>query len=315
MDVTSERTIADLARQQHGCITAAQATAAGMSKATRARRLDRGLLVPVGATTYRLASAPATPEAALMAACLDLGAVVSHRSALWLHGLRSRPPERPEVSVRKGSTTRKAARSAEVVVHATTSLPKDDLTEVRHIPVTSVARSLLGLAALVETPVEREELEAAVETAVRTRLASDTWLWWLLENRRCRGRNGVTEMERVLARRVGLGPTESWLERQMLELLRSAGLPLPAVQRRIRRRGAFVARVDLLYEGHRVVIEVMGHEWHSSRPQREADTRRANELQLMGYVVIQITYDQLVGDPRSVVRTVREALAERTPRP
>lgn len=309
MDPTIARSLDALAREQHGCMTYAQMDAIGLSRSTRARRIRDGALIPAGRSTVRVASAPRTPESVLMAACLSFGGRASHRSAWWLHGLGDSGPPTPEITVCKGRPARRPPEGGPLVVHTSTSLPSEDLTVVRGIPTVSVARCLLGLAALVPHGIDREALTSSVETAVRARRASDAWLWWLLENRRRRGWNGVSELERVLAIRAGLGPTESWLEREALAVIAAAGLPAPVVQRRIARRGRFIGRVDLAYEQERVAIELMGHRDHSSRPQLEADTRRATDLQLSGWLVIQVTYDQLVSDPESVVASIREALA------
>lgn len=303
-----ERAIAERARSQLGLITRRQLHDAGISHQTVARRVAAGLLIPVGARTYRAAAVGATPEGTVLAACLDLGGVASHRTAAWLHGLLPRPGPITDITVPKGRSVGPRTNLPNLRVHTTTNLSSEDLTRVAMVPVTSVARSLLGLAALDVAEVSDELLTATVERAVRTRLASDRWLWWLLEQRRCRGRNGVSRFEEVLARRAQLGPTESWLEREVLRVLTSGGLPLPVIQRRIRRRGAFVARVDFVYESALVVLEALGHAWHSSREQLTIDAMRASELQLLGFAVHQFTYDQIVGAPASVLATVEAAL-------
>lgn len=140
-------------------------------------------------------------------------------------------------------------------------------------------------------------------------MASDRWLWWLLEQRRCRGRNGVIRFEDVLAERARLGPTESWLERAVLRIIDDAGLPRPVVQRRIRRRGRFVARVDLAYDPGLILVEALGYRYHATREQQSRDAARASELQLMGWDVHQVTYDQVVRTPQWVAHVVRTALA------
>jgi very-short-patch-repair endonuclease len=182
--------------------------------------------------------------------------------------------------------------------------------QVGPIPVTSVARTLLGLTALVpEVPEER--VRTAISVAVRDGQASDAWPWWRLERLRCRGRNGVTVLERILRRRASLGPTESWLEQRFLDLLVEHGLPTPKVQRRVRRAGSVVARVDAAYESIRLAIELEGHAHHSTPEDRTRDERRRNRLTLAGWTVMVFTNDQVVREPLEVVATVRAALAAR----
>ncbi|HEX2576384.1 MAG TPA: DUF559 domain-containing protein [Aquihabitans sp.] len=240
----------------------------------------------------------------LAAACLDLGAVASHRSAAALHGLSSFEVDQPvEVVVRHDRSHR---RSPLATVHSSTWLPHDDLVEVAGIPTLGVARTLLTLAALVPT-IPFEVVRDAVDTAVRDGKATDRWLCWRLEQVRCRGRNGVSIFEQILSERSG-APTESWLERELLRLLAAAGLPLPTCQRRIEHRGAFVARVDFVYGPQRVALEVSGHRHHSTAAQLARDARRRNELQLAGYRVLEFTYRDVVECAAVVVAQVSDAL-------
>lgn len=307
MDPGIERSIARRASAQLGLITRSQARAAGMSRAAIARRIDAGQLRLVGNQVLWPAGLPVRPRLEVMAACLDVGGVASHRTAGWCHSLERMDPSTDiEVVVLKGgsTTTTPLAR-----VHTTTNLDPADVLRVEGVPTTSVARTILDLCALVPDEVERNDVVAAVEGAVRDRKASDRWLWWLLEERRCRGRNGVSTMESILAERAALGPTESWLERETLRILGEAGLPLPEVQRVFRRKGAFVSRVDFAYEHLPVAIEVEG-KVHASDAQRAVDAHQRNAVQLLGHTVLTFTYGVVVRTPGVVVRTVAEALAQ-----
>lgn len=308
MDPKTERAIAERASTQLGLLTTHQLLALGLSRRTVHRRTAAGLLVPAGRRTFRLASAPDSHRASVLAAVLDHDGVATHRSGLWLSGLTPWPGV-IDVTVAKGRSTGHTSTRGDLRIHTSTNLPPEDITEVDGIRVASVARSLMGAAALPEAEVSDEHLVDLVEEAVRRRLASDRWLWWLLEQRRCRGRDGVTRFERVLAERARLGPTESWLERGLLQVIDDAGLPRPVVQRRIRRRGAFVARVDMAYDPGMIVLEALGYRHHATREQQNRDVARASELQLLGYDVHQITYDQVVRTPRWVAHVVRTALA------
>ncbi len=193
-------------------------------------------------------------------------------------------------------------------VHTSTNIPPDDVLMVRGVPCLSVARTLLSLAALVPE-ISTDRLKGTVDDAVTRRLASDPWLWSRLEALRCRGRNGVSAFEEVLADRAGGQATESWLEREALRVLEAAGLPLPVCQARVAPQGAFVARVDFLYPDQRVVIEVSGHTWHRTKAQVDADVRRRRELVLTGHVVLEFTYDDVVERSCEMVRQVTAALA------
>jgi very-short-patch-repair endonuclease len=194
-------------------------------------------------------------------------------------------------------------------VHSSTDLPLTDITEVRGIPVTSVARTLLGLGALVPAEIDQDRLSELLALACERGAASERWLFWLLERRRIQGRAGVIAFEEALATRVQLGPTESWLERETLRIISEAGLPRPRVQQRVERRGRFVGRVDLRFDDP-VVVEVLGYATHRTRADLERDTRRANALTLAGNTVLQFGYDQVVREPSSVVADIGAALGE-----
>lgn len=308
MDPTIERAIAERARSQLGLITSDQLVDAGISPRTRHRWARGGRLVPVGARTFRVAGAPPGDQVDVLAACLDLRGIASHATAAWLHGLRP-CPSLVDITIGDGRSRGRVPTGPTLRVHASTNLPDDDVVHIGPIPTTSVARTLLGLAALPRSEVDDEALTSVVEDAVRRRMATDRWLWWLLEERRCRGRNGVCRFESVLAARAALGPTESWLEREVLRVLREAGLPLPVVQRVIRRRGAFVARVDFCYPGQDIIIEALGYASHSSRRAQSDDLARASRLGLMGFAVHQFSYDLIVRDPAWIVDVVAAALA------
>lgn len=287
MDVTTEEQIARHCRAQLGHILREQMAEAGLSRSATWRREASGLLVRCGSQTFRDAATPPTARGDVMAACLDRDGVASHRTAGWLHGLCDRGPT-IDITVRKGRSM-SVPVGEPVRVHSSTNLPVADVVHVGPIPVTSVARTCLGLAALVPDDFSKGALFETVSRAVDQGLASDPWLWWLLEERRCRGRNGVVALEDVLAERSLIGPTESRLEREVLRILRDGLLPLPRTQHVVRRSGRFAARVDFIYEAERIVLEALGYRFHRTPAQMEADTRRANELQLLGYEVYQFT--------------------------
>lgn len=312
MEPGKEQGLADLASRQLGLVTKAQLTQLGVARSTVGRRIASGLMVPVGRRVFRLASATVTHESHVLSACLDYQGVASHRTAAWLHGLAPRSAC-IEITVPKGQSTRLPGFPGTwplVRVHTSTNLPSADILHIGPISVTSVARTMLGLAALAPKEIDRAALLEVVSTAIDRGLASDPWLWWLLAQRRCRGRNGVIALESVLAERARLGPTESWLERETLRVLGDRSIRLPVTQRVISRSGRFAARVDFLYEPERIILEALGYAFHRTPAQIEADTRRANELQLLGFDVYQFTTRQIVQSPTSVQATVVRALDE-----
>ena len=102
------------------------------------------------------------------------------------------------------------------------------------------------------------------------------------------------------------------LERKFLKLVRGAGLPRPVTQRRIKRDGKHVARVDFLYAAKRMVIEVSGRLGHTTPAERDKDAQRRNELQDLGYAVYEYTWAHVTRRPGYVVTTLRERLLLRS---
>lgn len=308
MKAHTEAALAAHAARQHGLVTRAQMRDAGVGSSTIWRRVDSGLLVPVGARTYRLASSEPTDDQSVLAVCLDRGAVGSDRTGLWKHGLMELGGT-IDVTVAKGRSVLASAPDHRTVrVRTSTNLPAADVVEVDGIEVTNLARSLMGAAALVPDLMTDPQMLDLVSAAVETRRASLAWLRWMLDERRCRGRNGVTAFERALDARVRLGPTESWLERRMLRLLGDAGMPQPLLQQRIARAPGRAARVDFLFTMERVVLEVLGYAFHRTPEQITIDVVRANELQIAGYTVIQLTSRLLSEDPALALDQLDRAL-------
>jgi hypothetical protein len=260
----TQHTIAERARQQLGLVTRSRLRDLSVSDDALRLLVANHRLQRLTNDVLRIAGAPPSCEQLVLAACLDTGGVASHRTAARLHRLHGfHHASTVEVTVPR---RRHHGRNPLAVVHTSTNLPPDDRVHVGTIPATGVARTLLGLAALVpQVPVE--VVRTALGVAARDGVVSDPWL----------------------------------------ELLDAAGIVLPAVQRRIRVRGNFVARVDTIYEERRVIIELDGHASHSTRQQIDADERRRTRLTLAGYTVIVFTYDHVVADPAYVIDSVREA--------
>lgn len=294
-----------IAVRAHGLVSVGELRAAGISDERRRTLVQRGVLRPVGRRVFRLAGSPSTERQRVLAACCELGAVASHRTAAALHGLSGfalGPPV--EVMVRD---RRQSARSSLGRVHTTTWLPPDDVVVVDAIPSLGLARTLFSLAALVPE-VPRVDLTDAVEEALATGRAREAWLWWHLERTRRRGRNGVSEFEAAMVSAVAAGPTESWLERETIRVIRAADLPQPVCQARIKAQGAFVARVDFSYPGTTAILEVNGHRFHSSRAQLQRDAERRRKLVGLGHAVYDFTYDDVVKRPESIVAVIRAIL-------
>ncbi len=239
----------------------------------------------------------------------DVGAPcwATGRTAAGLHefdGYLLRPPF--ELLVPRGRYVHRVGHA----VHTTSMLDQLDQESVHGIPVVSPSRTLLQLAA-VEPP---DRLTAALDGALRDGLTSDDFLHRRVAVWRASGRNGVRPL---IAAMDGIEVTRgghSWLEREFLRLVDVAGLPRPDTQAVVGRRGDRLIRVDARFRGTNLVVELLGYQWHRSKPQLASDVARANRLALDGYLLIQFTYPQVVETPELVVNDVREGLAKAGPR-
>jgi len=65
--------------------------------------------------------------------------------------------------------------------------------------------------------------------------------------------------------------------------------------------------VDFLWPEQRLIVEVDGFAFHSSRAAFERDRVRDAELTAAGYRVVRITWQRLVNEPEAVIATLAAA--------
>jgi len=293
-----DRSILELAARQHGCVSLEQVRACGLSGDQLDRRVRSGRLARLGARVFAVGGAPPSWEQQLVAALLDLGpsAVVSHRTAAALHGFDGYECCPVELTLPRSGR----GVTGPWTVHTTRQLELIDRVQVGGLPATSASRTIIDLAATATIP----ELERAIDSAVRDGSSSPAFLARRLHDLRGRGRRGVVLLDQLLVDSGG----HSDLERRFLALVRSAGLPRPTCQRVFRRDGATLARVDFTFEPRPVIVEVSGRRGHSSDAERARDAQRRNELQHLGFVVLEFTNEQVRRHPTMVIRTLRRHL-------
>jgi very-short-patch-repair endonuclease len=283
-------------------VSLAQLSDVGLSKALVNKWLARGRLHRVHRGVYSIA-----PTALLsglghyMAAVLAAGpgAALSHRSAAAILELRGTDRSKIEVI-----TAREHTRLIEgVQVHRSRTLTRADIEPVNGIPCTTVARTLLDLAAVVSP----RALERAIEQGeIQQRLDLYALQGQIKRNR---GTVGGKRLAAALAYYVGQAPTESELEELLHAHLRAADLPAPERQAHIDPGdGEPPLRVDFAWRAQRVVVETDGGRYHRTRRAFEADRRRDQRLTLAGWRVIRITWRQLVEEPERVIALLTQLL-------
>ncbi len=280
MGVDSE--VTRIARRQHGVLTSAQLQASGLSRDAIRHRVKQGRLTQLHRGVYLAGSLPAqfTPEMAAVLAC-GAHAALSHHAAAALWGFRARRDGPIDVTVSRG----RARPRAGVEVHRSLNLP---VTRHFGIAITTPARTLLDLAPLLP----QHELDRAVEEAQVRGLVKPEAL--------------AAAPHRALQRAVrdDVSLTRSEAEAQLLALIRAADLPAPLTNVLVE---GF--EVDVAWPEQRLIVEVDGFAFHSTRAAFERDRLRDQALQAAGWRVMRITWRQIAGTAEAVVARIAAALA------
>ena len=301
-----EKTWLAVAERQHGLISCRQLIAAGLSARHIDLRVSAGLLVRQHRGVYRLAGAPASFEQATLAACLASNGVASHRAAAALWALRGCEPAQVEIAV----AGRRRPELVGVLAHTTDFLPPVDVSERSRVPVTTPARTLLDLAAVVPGAV----VEGALEDALHRQLVTIRWLEQSVTRPSSRTRPGAGVVRDLLGGRApGQGATESPLEDELVRLLREAGLPEPVRQHRVTQAPSRSVRIDISYPDRLVAIEAQGLLWHAGRADLQRDCEKRNVLVRLGWRILVFTWHDVRHRPAAVVDAVRAALADELP--
>jgi very-short-patch-repair endonuclease len=284
----ADAAVVAIAARQQGMIATSQLAAAGLDGGAVARRCASGWLTRRHRGVYQVGpiAGPLAAEAAALLAC-GRRAVLSHRTAAGRWALLILAEGEPvEVTI----AGRDPGKHRGVRTHRVRSLVAEDVTRLNGMPLTSPARTLLDLA----WSVSAVALARLVEEAQLKRLVSPADLRRALE--RGHGRPGAPRLRAVLGADEEPALTRSEAERRLLALVRAAQLPAP-------RANALVGRheVDLLWPQQRLVVEVDGFAFHSSRAAFERDRRRDAELQASGHRVLRLTWRRLVEEPEAVV--------------
>jgi very-short-patch-repair endonuclease/predicted transcriptional regulator of viral defense system len=298
--LTRDRAVAEVAAAQYGVITRAQLAALGLGFGAIDHRVATGRLHRLHRGVYAVGHTALVPLARELAAVLACGpdAVLSHHSAAALWGLRPDPGADIDVTVgRSGAShSRPGLR-----VHRTRSLDARDIRLRRGIPTTSPARTLVDLAA---TATQRE-LERAVDEAQVRGLARRGELLNAVQHA-APGRRGSTLLTQVLRGEGAPTLTRSEAEDRLLGLIAAARLPRPEVNVRVCGH-----EVDLLWRDSRLVVEVDGYAFHSTRTAFERDRARDADLQAGDFRVLRVTWRQIADQPYALIARIAQALVVR----
>jgi hypothetical protein len=207
--------IVALAERQHGVVARQQLIRAGVFPHVIDHKLALGRLHRLHRGVYAVGHCRLTREGHWMGAVLAAGegAVLSHRAAAALQGLGH------FLRIEVTAVTYRARPGIDV---HTSILPRDEVTAEQGIPVTTVPRTLVDLAAVLPPyRVERAVNEAEVQRHMDHLSLAD-----LVE--RHPGRRGIRTIKTILARvETGVTITRSELESRFLAFTRQARLTSP----------------------------------------------------------------------------------------
>jgi predicted transcriptional regulator of viral defense system len=263
------RVVAELAGRQWGVVSRVQLVESGLSAATIDHWVRRSRLHVVHRGVYAVGHGALRVEGGRLAAVLACGggAVLSHLSGAAHWGLLRTEQTRMDVT-----TPRTRRKISGILLHRSRSLDARDATTHEAIPVTTIARTLLDLAATV--PESR--LERALAQAERLQLYDHRAITDVMGT--TNGHRGIGTLARAIRETPHL--TRSELEVAFRKLVRRAGLPQPL--------GDFILdapdhprlEVDFYFPTHDLVVETDGWETHGTKAAFHSDRRKNAALTL-----------------------------------
>ncbi|MDQ3632743.1 MAG: endonuclease domain-containing protein, partial [Actinomycetota bacterium] len=246
---------------------------------------------------FAVGRADLTRRGELRAALLRCGrgAVLSHRSAAWLHELLG---ARSRIDITVTGRPDRPGRGSPIVLHYTRRWLPGELAWIDGFPSTSIARTLADLAAAAQ-----RDFTLAWDNADR-QVVLDVGT---LGQQVARARAGGTVLRERLERHDERPPTESVLEALFVDLCSAHSLGSPVREWPLQgtdRDG----RADFVWPGKRVAVEVDGRRWHAVQAAFERDRQKDLELREAGYDPHRYTYRQVRDQAPRVAAAVRRAL-------
>jgi hypothetical protein len=287
--------VSELAGGQWGVVSVAQLRALGVGRSAITRRVRAGQLHRLYPAVYSVGHAALRPEGHRLAAVLACGpgAVLSHRSAAAHWGLLRTDQTRIDVTAPRGRHGAPGIR-----LHRSRSLDARDTTHHQGIPITTVHRTLLDLAATARP----SELERALAQSERLRLYDHRATTDVI------ARNNGHKGTQVLAQATSRKPkwTRNEWEAEFLGLIRQAGLPEPETNDAFHVPDHGRCEPDFHWPEQRVIVETDGFETHGTRAAFHADRAKDAALTAAGYRVLRFTRDD---DPELAIKRLSAVLA------
>lgn len=268
-------------------------------------RMRQGAYATKGAVDWAGADPVRAHALKVLAATATAGgnAVASYHSAALLHrlSLLTSPPTGTVTLTLPPAKKWNRAQPADVVFHAS-ELPKDHVTRLYNLPVTTVARTVADLARTLPF------MDAVVvaDAALNQEKATKPELLRALGQ--CKGWPGVRQARRALE--FADERAESPLESAARVVFAEAGLDPPELQVTIQGEEAqFAARVDFLWRAQKVIAEADGLVKYNDRKDLLDERERDHQLRQAGYIAVHFTWREIFQTREVVIARIRNAIA------
>jgi very-short-patch-repair endonuclease len=292
--------VAALAATQCGAFARFQVLALDGYDAQIGRRIRAGRWIRLAPGVYGLPGHRDSWARRLWVVYLAAGevAVVSHESAVAPYRLTGIPRDVLAVTVPHPQHLRVAGAT----VHQTRHLPDHHWVNIAGRRTTTLARSLVDLAATTS----KARLDRAYEDALLTDHLTHARMTRTFAELLRPGRKGMTKLASILDERgPGFVPAASELEHRLFETCALVGLT-PVRQFPLPSRGEISGFVDAALIDARLILEADGRRWHDRIATQRRDRARVKAAARLGWQTLQFGWDELVEDPEGEARSIRE---------
>lgn len=289
------RALGQIASDQCGLFTRAQAIACGYTAYQIRRRLATGRWRTVLGPVLARSGTRVTPDLSDVAAHLALdGSVLAGPSAARRHGIPVRD-QRTYLAV--GARDRRALRGVQIMRE---HLAPRDVMSIGGLLVTSQARTVFDCLRILPDRAATELLERALQAG-----------WITAEGLGARvhlfaGRHGAKRL--VGLTRVAAAGAWSAAERLAADLLRKGRISGWRANAEIYDDRGLIGVGDVVFEDVKLVVEVDGRAHHATPDRFQRDRERQNRLVAAGWTVLRFTWRDLVERPSYVLAAIRGML-------
>ena len=302
--------VATVASRQSGCVSRTQALAAGASVDAIKRRCRSGAWTVVAPGLYLLGGHEPRYAQRLWIAILAAGprAVGSHDTSIYLHNVEGVGREPVVLTIPHPGHQRVAV---DAVIHQTCDPWPLPTTTRRGVAVTTLERAFVDMAATTRLVRLSEMMEDAV-AARKTTFGRIEACRASVDRPGKRGLIGLKAALEVFAE--GPPVSRSVLERELHKLVERAGLPPLLRQYPYPGATSVEGCADGAWPFAKQIIETDGRRWHERKRQMKADRERDVAAQRVGWSVLRLMHEHVIGDPEWTIGVLRDVYRERMAR-